>query len=128
MQPVSPSKLSSSRGHEDPLCSAARRTPARATAFYDTIIKVRRAWVDYRSGAARPLLGYLERTRELFRTRRGDRTLRLSGCKWPLANVRSRPIRDRSESDPEPPSFLETPATSLQPGKPAACRCRAGRA
>src|SRR6266853_369830 len=91
MQPVSPSKLSSSRGHEDPLCSAARRTPARATAFYDTIIKVRRAWVDYRSGAARPLLGYLERTRELFRTRRGDRTLRLSGCKWPLANVRSRP-------------------------------------
>src|SRR6266851_10477620 len=40
MQPVSPSsKLSSSRGHEDPFRSAARRTFGRATAFYADIIK-----------------------------------------------------------------------------------------
>src|SRR2546425_12609663 len=40
MQPVSPSsKLSSSRGHEDPFRSTARRTFGRATAFYADIIK-----------------------------------------------------------------------------------------
>src|SRR5256885_14341574 len=40
MQPVSPSsKLSSSRGHEEPFRSAARRTFGKATAFYADIIK-----------------------------------------------------------------------------------------
>src|SRR5882762_3393471 len=53
MQPVSPSKLSSSRGHQDPLQLDGR--PPRPLQFYDNIIKftersVRRrgaaAWID----------------------------------------------------------------------------------